>query len=452
MGISDKKSQLVVVNDGIHAIYNTNFKPSMASPNLEVNLLESQLSPHVASFLPDGKISSLEEYWLWKSIAKNYVANADRCIAQDRYLPEDIDAITNLPIHVPFQSAQSAAYWCDLHPGKCSKVRVEQSEYVQAELRAAKFLGQDDLTVYHDVAKPIDRRNDPKFLAFANALTHLPKTLLSHVNTSVVDWVASNPSDPVILIWLDKHDEVLEQRTMLMDWIRVRKFDPLYAVEGTAMGEMQESQLSVPGYAAKLQKHYMNIASQVFDYTVRAFTDWKCQSQFSPCILDAPDMIKKQPEGLQGWSAIATHSEPLATACGQPRFQDRVSALDHLVAIYDGLKKEYIGFLMKDANQCIYHGAMQLYGWENETAFDAQINQSQALMDAMIMIYRSQVGIDNTLQLMTDHSKTVGVMRMGKAHYPSLRQHAEKLKNVNVIFLRLHTQNADTGPLPKLPE
>lgn len=85
---------------------------------------------------------------------------------------------------------------------------------------------------------------------------------------------------------------------------------------------------------------------------------------------------------------------------------------------------------------------MSVYGYEDEAALDEQrfaINNNVGDMtdQSFILIYRSQRAIENTIDLMEQHDKKIGLMRMGKAHYPSLQNYAASTRKANVIFIRL---------------
>ncbi len=391
--------------------------------NAIVKPLHLPPAQHPTPIAPDGQVSTFEEHELLSQAFDDYVPRFPSYISWDYLSALDIVESTIAPViyELPLDVLKPVAATCDHQV--CNDIQKIPFDYLKSEIRAAELAQRSVLYLDGTSATALnaltDHGNDPKFIQWAASLDYLPKGVMQDVRATVVDWVAADKAAPVILVWLDNHVAIPQQRTLLTDWVRLHSYDPLYGHEGVEKDDVLDSGIgrSLAGAGQHRQ--------------------------------DALSFVNQ--EMIHGLKMMCQNSDPII----------RLKSEQAITALYTALGDDaFSQGYVPDVNYCVYGGALKMVGYEDPLTMGLQFKKDDlasmvfhnnaAMQGVTIEIYRSQKAIDTMLDLMDDHGKKWAVMRMGRMHYPSLYDHAKQRHDVNVVFLRLDADKAYTGPLPTL--
>lgn len=433
---------------------------SITSPSAEIRVLSSLFSNTPTAIRPDGHIATAEESVLFLNALDYYLQQTPDDQDQAIYdLVQHLQA-NDLPkqTEIPIQTLKPITNACDR--ARCNEATQILFDYLAQEVRMAEAKNTTAIRYNSSNIEYIDglldRCNDPNFIQFANSREHLPKGVIQDIRTTVVDWIASAPDAPVIFIWLDQHNILAHQRMLLIDWAALRPYNPFYGVEAVKKGTVEESNGLTRDFNTVISAH--NQAQQVsIALTAQAQAAGLVQN-FSkdqyPAAFAAFATVDDKA------SRVIDLEKQLLAACRNPNPKIRLKTDTIIQSFYQDYPDFFKSPYLAQINDCVYNGALHLVGYEDEinvklqipgTLLGKMIFSNDTLQFVTLAIHRSQRAIDNMLELMDDADKTFAVMRMGKAHYPSLYEHALRRGDVNVVFLRLEDPAPYNGPLPQLP-
>lgn len=316
-------------------------------------------------------------------------------------------------------------------------------DYVLLEIQVA-LENESALKVYGPLDEMIprmlpDRGENEDFRKFLNQNTPLSGDIFDSLSGRPIDWIDAGREAPTLIVYLDEHTDDQAQRGMLADWAQLHSLDPFYGHESFSYNEPVSDRLfsyyfgesGIPFWTLSLNPFPSRRRRSIrrFEQTLRLIDD-TCrrgdfkEKQFAVNIL--PEIYSLFPEYATMKSGITDLEDD-----------------------------DFRHFLLRDGNACLYRGGIEMVGYEDEDVkkvarFYRKKEDKSAeehLLNALLLMYRSQLAYEKTLLLMGEEDEDVGVIRMGMGHYATLKKQAATQQKANVIFVVAEPYD---GPMPEL--